>query len=540
VEELRKPIGRRSLLKAGGFVAASGALGSVWALLMGTSTGASTSGNVRRRARWIKAVGRPTLGETNTDYKRFTGSDIFSLYRPLKTQRDGAGSFEAEQASKTKRLAAWIGERKPGYSLPDRQLSEGAGTVNHSARAGAGLLSWTRISVHTPEELGVQRYTASPEEMANTVKAAARFYGAGLVGVAPMNESYVNLQVAHRDRPQKDHPLQDGKPQDHAQQGHLSQDRHPPQDHPSLINQQQSDHPPQEHLSLDHRPMRDNPSLDRPHPQDHPQQNQAQQDQAPKFLDIVFEDVELPEVTDTKFVIPRKMKWVVAIAIPMDLELISRAPTPLGEAATSLGYSHCAFVVSSLAEFIRGLGYQAIPCVNDTAQSIPFAVDAGLGELSRLNKLVTPEFGPAVRLCKVFTDMPMAYDKPIDFGLVEFCKGCKKCAEACPSRALSFDDEPSFKTRGPWNNPGHKAWFEDSYKCYEYWQKVGTGCGICLASCPYTKGDQAWIHEAVKATASVAPLADGAFRVMDNAFGYGKQHDPEQWWTKDPPSGRRG
>jgi reductive dehalogenase len=153
---------------------------------------------------------------------------------------------------------------------------------------------------------------------------------------------------------------------------------------------------------------------------------------------------------------------------------------------------------------------------------------------------VTPEFGAAVRLCKVFTDLPMACDKPIDFGLVEFCKGCKKCAEACPSRALSFDDEPSFKTRGPWNNPGHKAWFEDSYKCFQYWQKVNSGCGICLASCPYTKGDQAWIHDAVKATASVAPAADGVFRVMDDAFGYGKQHDPEQWWTKDSPSGKRG
>ena len=178
--------------------------------------------------------------------------------------------------------------------------------------------------------------------------------------------------------------------------------------------------------------------------------------------------------------------------------------------------------------------------MNDTALSVPFAVEAGIGELSRLNKLVTPEFGPAVRLCKVFTDLPMAYDKPVDFGLVEFCRKCKKCAESCPSGALSFDDEPSFKTRGPWNNPGHKAWFEDSYKCYQYWQKSGSACGVCFASCPYTKGDQAWIHEGVKATVSVAPPTDGVFRIMDNAFGYGKQHAPEQWWTKDSPSGRKG
>jgi reductive dehalogenase len=457
VEELRKPIGRRSLLKAGGFVVATGALG--WLGTLGTGVG--TGSNQRKRGRWVKAVGRPTLGETNASYKRFSGFDMFAHYRSLKTQREGAGSFEAEQASKTKRLIAWTNEKKPGFSLPDQQLSEGAWTVMRSSRPGTGLLSWTRTPGCTSTEPSAQRYTASPEEMANTVKAAARLYGARLVGIAPMNESYVNLQVPRQDENEKD-------------------------------------------------------------------------------KDIVFENVDVPEVKDTRFVIPRKMKWVVAIAIPMDLDLLSRTPTPLGDAASALGYSHSAFVVSSLAVFIRGLGYEAIPSVNDTAQSIPFALDAGIGELSRLNKLVTPEFGPAVRLCKVFTDMPMAYDKPVDFGLVEFCRTCKKCAEACPSRALSFDDEPSFKTRGPWNNPGHKAWFEDSYKCFEYWQKSGSACGVCLASCPYTKGDQAWIHEGVKAAVSVAPPTDGVFRIMDNAFGYGKQHDPEQWWTKDSPSGRRG
>ena len=457
MEELRKPIGRRSLLKAGGFVAATGTLGWLGALVTGVGTGS----NQRKRARWVKTVVRPTLGETNADYKRFSGFDMFALYRPLKTQREGAGSFEAEQASKAKRLIAWTNEKKPGFSLPDQQLSEGAWTVMRSSRPGTGLLSWTRTPGRTSTEPSAQRYTASPEEMANTVKAAARLYGARLVGIAPMNESYVNLQVPRQDEKEKD-------------------------------------------------------------------------------KDIVFEDVDVPEVTDTKFVIPRKMKWVVAIAIPMDIELLARTPTPLGDAASALGYSHSAFVVSSLAVFIRGLGYEAIPCVNDTAQSIPFALDAGIGELSRLNKLVTPEFGPAVRLCKVFTDLPMAYDKPVDFGLVEFCKTCKKCAEVCPSRALSFDDEPSFKTKGPWNNPGHKTWFEDSYKCFEYWQKSGSACGVCLASCPYTKGDQAWIHEGVKAIASIAPATDGVFRIMDNAFGYGKQHDPEQWWTKDQPSDRRG
>jgi reductive dehalogenase len=457
-----KKVGRRRFLKAGGVLAAVGALGSIVALV----TGSERSGKVRKRARWIRVVDRPTLGETTADYKRFSGRDMFALYVPLKTQHDGVGSFEAEQASKAKRLATLMAAKRPGFTLPDQILSEGAWTVMHSAKPGAGLLSWTRISPHPQGETAALRYVDSPEEMASTVKTAARLYGAGMVGIAPMNEAYFNLKVP-----------EDGPPQKGAQ---------------------------------------------------------------PQEKSIVFEDIDVPEVTDIRFAIPKRMKWVVTIAIPMDLDLLTLAPTPLGDTASALGYSHSAFVVSSLAEFIRGLGYQAIPSVNDTAQSVPFAVDAGLGELGRLNKLVTPEFGPAVRLCKVFTDMPMAYDKPIDFGLVEFCRRCKKCAEACPSRALSFDNEPSFNTKGPWNNPGHKAWFEDSYKCFQFWQKSNSACGICLVSCPYTKGKEAWIHDGVKATASVAPAADGLFRILDGTFGYGKQHDPGQWWKYSSQQDKRG
>ena len=406
--------------------------------------------SIHKRPWWVRGVDRPTLGEVNQDFGRFGGRNIFALHRELKEGREGKEAVRLQQQQKRERVAKWIREGKAGFGLRDRALDDAAWTVMRAGAARANLLSWTHLRVRTPEEMGVEKYAASPEQAANTVKAAARLYGAALVGIAPMNEKYVNL--AERDRP------------------------------------------------------------------------------------IVFEDVEAPQRTDEKLVIPKRMKWVVALAVQMNHDLIMRSPTAVGEGAASLGYSHCAFVVATLAEFIRGLGYEAIPSVNDTAQSVPFAVDAGLGELSRLNRLITPEFGPAVRLCKVFTDLPMACDKPIDFGVVEFCKRCKKCAEACPSRALSFDDEPSFKVRGPWNNPGHKAWFEDSYKCFEYWQEVTTGCNICFASCPYTKAAEASIHDMVKAAASVAPVADPVFRVMDDAFGYGRQHDPEEWWRKNKPA----
>jgi len=77
VEEVRNHFGRRALLKAGGFVAASGALESIWALVTRSGTG----GSVRKRAGWIKVVDRPTLGEKTAEYQRFSGNDMFALYR---------------------------------------------------------------------------------------------------------------------------------------------------------------------------------------------------------------------------------------------------------------------------------------------------------------------------------------------------------------------------------------------------------------------------------------------------------------------------
>jgi len=139
----------------------------------------------------------------------------------------------------------------------------------------------------------------------------------------------------------------------------------------------------------------------------------------------------------------------------------SRAPDLVGRCRYGLGYSHSAFAVASLAEFKSRVS--AIRPFPGERYGVERAVrvEAGIGELSRLNKLVTPEFGPRGSPVQGVHRSADGVRQTGRFRLVEFCKRCKKCAEACPSGALSFDDEPSFKTRGPWNNPGHKAWFED-------------------------------------------------------------------------------
>lgn len=253
---------------------------------------------------------------------------------------------------------------------------------------------------------------------------------------------------------------------------------------------------------------------------------------------LAFEDVAEPYEAEDRRVIPSRCQWVVSYAVRMSGEAIKRAPTALAQAASSMAYSNLTQLGSSLAEFIRRMGYAAIPMVNDTAASIPFAVESGLGELGRHNRLITPEYGPLVRLGKLFTDLPLELDRPIDAGILEFCRSCGKCAEACPAGALSFDDGPSFETRGPWNNPGHQAWFEDSPKCYTYLNQLATTCMICFSVCPFSKKARAVSHGLAKATISRTDLLNGVIRSVDDAFGYGGQKSPADWWLLDlPPFG---
>jgi reductive dehalogenase len=181
-------------------------------------------------------------------------------------------------------------------------------------------------------------------------------------------------------------------------------------------------------------------------------------------------------------------KYAVVMAIEMDEEAISKSPSCPAAAATGICYSKMAFVASSMAEFIRNLGYIAIPAGNDTALSIPLAIDAGLGQLGRNGLLITPEYGPRVRLCKVFTDLPLVPDKPIDFGVTNFCKGCAKCADACEVDAISKDPEPRWEPACKSNNTGALKWYVDSEKCYEFWCENGTDCSTCISVCPYNIG----------------------------------------------------
>lgn len=191
--------------------------------------------------------------------------------------------------------------------------------------------------------------------------------------------------------------------------------------------------------------------------------------------DWVYADVEIPEEFDR----------AIVMAVEMDAEGIATSPATTAAAATGVGYSQMAFTLALMGEFVRNLGYKALQCGNDTMLSIPLAIDAGLGELGRNGLLITPQYGPRVRLCKVITDLPLKPDKPIEFGVNKFCKKCKLCAENCEVSAISKDDEPSYTPISKSNNAGALKWYVDVEQCYLYWCDNGVDCSTCIKVCPY-------------------------------------------------------
>lgn len=232
---------------------------------------------------------------------------------------------------------------------------------------------------------------------------------------------------------------------------------------------------------------------------------------------------------------PFEPKSVVVMAMEMDYKAMACSPSSIEGASTGLGYSHMAEVGYSVSTFIRQLGYKAFANGNDVSLSIPYGIAAGLGELGRHGMLITREFGPRVRLVKVFTELELKPDKPKTFGVWEFCRSCKRCAKACPSEAISFD-EPTLEGKTVSNNPGVWKWYIDPEKCIQFWRQNGTDCADCIASCPYNKL-ATWPHQLITTAAALpaAPL-HGFMAKMDDACGFGKtfdEHANTSFWDSD-------
>jgi ferredoxin len=221
--------------------------------------------------------------------------------------------------------------------------------------------------------------------------------------------------------------------------------------------------------------------------------------------------------------------YAIAFTVEMEHEMVGANPTPPGVMESARQYVEAGRVAIQLAEVIRGLGYEARAHIDGNYRVIAplVARDAGLGEIGRMGLLMTPRQGPRVRLGVVTTTMELLEDgRRPDAAVIDYCTICKKCAENCPSKSISFEPRKDMD--------GVLRWRINPETCFLYWNVIGTDCGICMTVCPYSHPDTL-PHNMLRWGIARSGFIRRGSLWMDDLF-YGKQPEPRQppAWTQVP------
>jgi epoxyqueuosine reductase len=228
---------------------------------------------------------------------------------------------------------------------------------------------------------------------------------------------------------------------------------------------------------------------------------------------------------------PEHWEYAIVLGVPMEWDVIMASPqfSTSGDA-----YNRVSLAALRLEAMIKFLGYPARANTPNTSYDMlvpPHAIEAGMGEIGRTGFCITPELGGNCRMAMVVTSLPMKIDKPIDFGVANFCNKCKLCATSCPSGAISKADNPDGLVIR-----GYEHWYINNGACYNYWRETmgPMGCRMCVATCPYSRKDN-WVHDLARTLDSRDPtglVASGLLWMQKTFFDY-----PEANEYLRPPDG---
>ncbi len=96
---------------------------------------------------------------------------------------------------------------------------------------------------------------------------------------------------------------------------------------------------------------------------------------------------------------------------------------------------------------------------------------AGLGTIGRNSLLITPEFGPRVRLACLLTEAPV---EETPHRQSEYCINCDACIRVCPAQAIHVPESGQSYAMNP-------------FACRAY-RQAGLVCSVCLKVCDEITG----------------------------------------------------
>jgi epoxyqueuosine reductase QueG len=107
---------------------------------------------------------------------------------------------------------------------------------------------------------------------------------------------------------------------------------------------------------------------------------------------------------------------------------------------------------------------------------------AGIGWQGKSLLIISPQYGPRIRLSTLLTDMPLSADAP----LKNRCGTCNECTKACPASAIK-----NIGTKDRYETRDDALYFSRCVKqTLQFKASPGIGaqvCGVCVKVCPFGK-----------------------------------------------------
>lgn len=117
-----------------------------------------------------------------------------------------------------------------------------------------------------------------------------------------------------------------------------------------------------------------------------------------------------------------------------------------------------------------GIPRDELPDLREELPQKTIATLAGLGWIGKSSLLVSPDYGPRLRLGAILTDGPFQVDTSV---VLSNCNDCNRCVDACPVGAIKGAN---------WSQGIDRADLLDIQLCYGYFRRKNL-CGLCLKAC---------------------------------------------------------
>jgi len=190
------------------------------------------------------------------------------------------------------------------------------------------------------------------------------------------------------------------------------------------------------------------------------------------------------------------VKYGIAIAVALNPQIIAKinkGPTKDYYGEYNRVNKLLDYIAFSCEDLIKSKGFYSLAQISTYVTSdknlttpLPHktvATRGGLGWIGKNALLVTPEYGSAVRISSILTDMPLSTAKPIN---ESNCGKCTKCTTSCPGEAIKGN---------LWNVNSFRDDLINPFKCRQKArellnQNIGIEkslCGKCIEVCPFTQ-----------------------------------------------------